>query len=61
MQCVFTRSVEQIASFRSDTRVDQQILDQSLHAAGPIYRECNEVISIGVQLPLVAPRKKLCV
>jgi len=53
LQCFFTGGIEQILSFCPDTRIGQQILDQPLHAAGPIHCEGNELIGVGVQLSLV--------
>ena len=45
--------------FGPDARIGQQILDQPLHAAGPVHRERNKLIGIGVQFALVAPGKQL--
>jgi hypothetical protein len=39
-------------SFGPDARIGQQVLDQPLHAAGPVHGERNELVGIGVELPL---------
>ena len=40
--------------FGPDARKRQQILDQSLHAAGAVHRESDKLIGVGVQLSFVA-------
>ena len=59
LQGVFAGGIEQVLSLCPDARIGQQILDQPLHAAGPVHREGDELVGIGVQLALVAPGQQL--
>ncbi len=43
----------------SNTRINQQILDQRLHPLCPIYGKPDEIVGIRIELALVAPRQKL--
>src|ERR1700722_9804073 len=49
LQSVFAGGFEQLSSLRSDARIGEQILNQTLHPAGPVDSERNELIGVGVQ------------
>ena len=59
LQRLFARGVEQLSSLCSDARVGQQVLDQTLHAAGAVDGEGDELVGVRVQLALVAPGQQL--
>ena len=59
LQGFFAGGIEQVLALGPDARIGQQILDQALHAAGPVHREGDKLIGVGVQLSFVAPGKQL--
>ena len=59
LQRVFAGGVEQVLPFGPDARIGQQVLDQPLHAVGPVHGEGDELVGVGVQLSLVAPGEQL--
>ena len=59
LQGFFAGDVGRVLALRPDARIGQQVLDQALHPAGPVHREGDELVGVGVQLSLVAPGEKL--
>src|ERR1700722_16956152 len=61
LQRFLAGNIQQIDYSCPNARVDQQILNQPLHATGAVDSERNKLVGVRVELSLVPFRQKLCV